>query len=58
MYYVIYDLDDNIVAYLDTIDELVDYTGLRKKQINYKFKFKDFLYYVSNNTYLKIYKFY
>ena len=56
-YYVIYDLKDNVIAYLDNLDELIAYTGLRKKQVVYKFKLKEFLYYISGNSYLKIYKF-
>lgn len=35
--YVIYDLRDNLIAYLDDISELSLFTGLRIKDINYKF---------------------
>ena len=37
-YYVIYDLNDNVVAYIDTLDELATFTNLRKKQLKYKLK--------------------
>ncbi len=56
-YYVIYDLNDNIIAYINTLEELSLYTQLRKKQLKYKLKNKDFIYYIYSNTYRKIYKF-
>lgn len=37
-YYVIYDLNDNFVAYCDNIKELSKITGIRIKHINYNFK--------------------
>lgn len=58
-FYIIYDLNDNIVAYIDTKNELSAYTGLRIKDINYKFKHSlfDYIFFdVFNNRY-KIYKF-
>lgn len=58
-YYVIYDLEDNVIAYIDTKNELGAYTGLRIKDINYKFKHSLFEYIlvdIFNNRY-KIYKF-
>ena len=57
-YYVIYDLKDNVIAYIDTLDELASFTSLRKKQLKYEFKNRDFVYYLFNGTYRKIYKFF
>lgn len=57
-YFVVYDFNDNILGYFDDIDELVSFTGLRKKQINYKFKNREFLFYLFNGSYNKIYRFF
>lgn len=57
MYFVIYDLNDNLICYIDTFEELANYTNLRKKQLKYKLKNKEFIYYIYNNTYRKIYQF-
>lgn len=56
MYFVIYDLRDNIVAYIDSLDELAKYFGRRKKQFAYKFKQKNVVQ-VQTNTVYKVYKF-
>lgn len=58
-YFVIYDLNDNLVSYIDNLEELSLYTNLRKKQLKYKFKNvnKDFIYYIFNGKYRKIYRF-
>ena len=56
-YYVIYDLKDNNISYINTLEELSSFTQLRKKQLKYKLKNKDFIYYTYGNTYRKIYKF-
>ena len=56
-YYVIYDLKDNLIAFFDTLEELALFTNLRKKQLKYKLKEREFIYYTYENTYRKIYKF-
>ena len=56
-HFVIYDLCDNIIAYIDTLEELSIFTNLRKKQLKYKLKNKDVIYYIYDNSYRKIYKF-
>ena len=56
-YFVIYDLYDNIIAYIDSLEELSIFTNLRKKQLKYKLKNKDIIYYIYDNSYRKIYKF-
>lgn len=56
-HYVIYDLSDNIIAYIESLEELSIFTKLRKKQLKYKLKNKDFIYYTYDNSYRKIYKF-
>ncbi len=56
-YFIVYDLNDNLVAYLDNIYELVSYTGLRIYDINYKFKDHDFIISRISKKTFKIYKF-
>ena len=56
-HFVIYDLCDNIIAYIDNLEELSIFTNLRKKQLKYKLKNKDVIYYIYDNSYRKIYKF-
>ena len=56
-HYVIYDLDDNIVAYIDSIEELSLFTNLKKKYLKFHFKDRTFLCYVYDNSYRKIYRF-
>ena len=57
MYFVIYDLNDNLICYVDTLEELAEFTKLRKKQLKYKLKNKDFIYYIYQDTYRKIYRY-
>ena len=58
-YYVIYDINDNIVVYLDNVKALSEFTGLRVKDINYKFKNAslDFIYVVLDNIKYKVFRF-
>lgn len=56
-HFVIYDLEDNIIAYVDSFEELSLFTKLRKRQLKYKLKNKNFIYYIYGNSYRKIYKF-
>ncbi len=56
-YYVIYNLNDDIVAYIDTKKELSNFTGLRIKDINYKFKNRKFINVVINEAFYKVYNF-
>lgn len=58
-YFVLYDLNDNIVVYLDNINELSNFTGLRIKDINYKFAISlfDFIFVVIDNIKYKVFKF-
>lgn len=57
-YYVIYDMKDNIVGYFSNLDELSAFTQLRKRELKYKLKFRNFIYFRDNSSYKKIYKFY
>ncbi len=56
-YFAIYDLNDNLICYIDNLEELSNFTNLRKKQLKYKLKNKKFIYYIFGDTYRKIYKF-
>lgn len=56
-YYVIYDLNDNIITYIDSLEELALFTNLQKKKLKFNLKNRKFIYYIFNNTYRKIYKF-
>lgn len=55
-YYIIYDLSDNIIAYLDNEAEVISFTGIRKDHLRDRIK-KGFCLYSYQNTYRKIYKF-
>lgn len=57
-YFVIYDLNDNIIAYCDNIEELLKYTGVRKNNLYSRLKAKNYYYYLSNDTYNLIYRFF
>lgn len=57
-YYIIYDSNDNIIAYCDDIDELLRYTGIRKNNLRSRLKIKDYYYYLSNGSYNLIYRFF
>lgn len=56
-YFVIYDFKDNLICYIDNLEELSNFTNLRKKHLKYKLKNKKFIYYIFEDTYRKIYKF-
>lgn len=55
-YYVVYDFNDNIIAYCNDLDELSIFVNRRKKELKYRFKNKD-IFYVQVPKILKIYKF-
>lgn len=55
-YYVVYDFNDNIIAYCNDLDELSNFVNRRKKELKYRFKNKD-IFYVQVPKILKIYKF-
>lgn len=57
-YYVIYDLNDNIVAYCDNLKELSKFTNRREREFRYRFKNRDVVFYLYFDTYRKIYKFF
>lgn len=56
-YFVVYDLNDNLIAYLDNVYELIYFTGLRLYDINYKFKNTDHIVARISRKSFKIYKF-
>lgn len=57
-YYVIYDMNDNIIAYVDSLDELSRFVNRRKRQLKYDLKRRDSIQIQDGicNT-LKIYRF-
>lgn len=56
-YYVVYDMNDNIITYLNDKKELCSFTGMFNRHVNTRFKNKKFIYrYIGNKVY-KIYKF-
>lgn len=55
-YYVIYDKNDNLIAYCENIEELSNFVKRRKKELKYRFKNKN-LFNIQEPNYLKIYKF-
>lgn len=58
MYFVIYDLNDNIIAYCDNINELLNYTGVRKNNLMSRLKNKNYYYFLNGDTYNLIYRFF
>lgn len=57
MYYIIYDLKDNVIAYIDSFDELVKFTGCRKNNLKQNLKVHNIVYYHFKDTYRKIFAF-
>lgn len=55
-YYVIYDYNDNIIAYVDNLEELANFVKRRKRQLKYKFKTQNCVY-IEDKNILKVYKF-
>lgn len=55
-YYVIYDKNDNLVAYCENIDELAKFVNRRKRELKYRFKDKN-LFNIEKPNILRIYKF-
>lgn len=56
MYFVLYDLEDNIIAYFDCIEELAIFVNRRVRQLRYEFKERNFVYIQDKNVF-KVYKF-
>lgn len=56
-YFVIYDLNDNIIAYCDNFEELIKFTQIRKDNLYNRIS-KGYCYYRRNNCYKKIYRFF
>ena len=55
-YYVIYDKDDNLVAYCENIEELSNFVNRRKRELKYRFKDRN-VFNIQVPTLFKIYKF-
>ena len=55
-YYVIYDKNDNLIAFCDNLDELAKFVDRRKKELKYRLKNKN-EYHIEVPNLLKIYKF-
>lgn len=55
-YYVIYDKDDNLVAYCENIEELSNFVNRRKRELKYRFKNKN-VFNIQVPNLLRIYKF-
>lgn len=55
-YYVIYDLNDDIVAYIDTLEELSIYVNRPLRELKYRFKLKNIVQ-IQSPKVLNIYKF-
>lgn len=56
-YFVVYDMNDNVVCYLHNLLDLCRFTGLRIKDINYKFKNSDYISVNVDKQKLNVYKF-
>lgn len=55
-YYVIYDKNDNLIAYCENIEELSNFVNRRKRELKYRFKNKN-VFNIQVPNLLKIYKF-
>lgn len=55
-YYVIYDKNDNLIAFCEDLDELSKFVNRRKKELKYRFKSKN-IFCIQIPNLLKIYKF-
>lgn len=55
-YYIIYDKDDNLIAYCENIEELSIFVNRRKRELKYRFKNKN-IFNIQVPNLLKIYKF-
>ena len=55
-YYVIYDKDDNLIAYCENIEELSNFVNRRKKELKYRFKNRN-VFNIQVPNLLRIYKF-
>lgn len=55
-YYVIYDKDDNLIAYCENIEELSSFVNRRKRELKYRLKDKK-VFNIQVPNLLKIYKF-
>ena len=55
-YYVIYDKNDNLIAYCENLDELSKFVNRRRKELKYRFKSKQ-VFNIQIPKFLKIYKF-
>ena len=56
-YYCVYDINDNLICYLDNAQELVNFSGIRSCDINYRFKGRVFIVKYIDNVFYKIYRF-
>ena len=55
-YYVVYDKNDNIVAFCEDLEELSIFVNRRKRELKYRFKNKN-IFCIQVPTLLRIYKF-
>ncbi len=55
-YFVIYDLNDNIIAYIDTLEELSAYVNRPLRELRYRFKLKNIVQ-IQVPKVLNVYKF-
>lgn len=55
-YYIVYDKNDNIIAFCENLDELAKFVDRRKKELKYRLKNKN-EYHIEVPNLLKIYKF-
>ena len=55
-YYIVYDKNDNIIAYCENIEELSKFVNRRKKELKYRFKDRN-IFNIQIPNLLKIYKF-
>ena len=55
-YYIVYDMNDNVIALCENLEELSKFVNKEKKILKFRFKTNDMLYVKVPNL-IKIYKF-
>lgn len=56
-YFVVYDNNDNVICYIDTLEELSSFTNVIKRNLKYRLKNNDFISVKVDKQLLNVYKF-
>lgn len=58
-YFVLYDLNDNVICYYDNLDDFISKYKYAKKEINRKYRnsLTNYIYLIIEQQFFKLYKF-